>query len=293
MGRPQQAPTGGTAEAPRSIAAAAIPGPPRRRYAAAMSPLRAALIDLAGVLHLGDTALPGAAAALQRLRDSGLALRFLTNTTRKTRDALTADLQSLGFALDADEIVTAASAAQALIGARGLHPHLLIHPGIAAEFADRDGESPDCVLLGDAADGFSYAALDRCFRILMEDPQRPLIAMAKNRYFRGEDGLHLDMGPFVAALEAASGRQALVTGKPSPEFFEAALAAVGVPAQAAVMVGDDWEADIAGAAACGIRGLLVRSGKYQAGDETKLGGLDAEVVDDFAAAVDLMLQGGA
>lgn len=279
-----------------------------------MTPLRAVLIDLAGVLHVGDVALPGAREALERLRASGLALRFLTNTTRRTRQRLTADLLRLGFEIAPEEVVTATSAARDFLLRHGLHPHVLVHTGIAEEFADLASDEPDSVLLGDAAEGFSYPALDRCFRVLMDDPARPLIAMARNRYFRQPDGLHLDMGAFVAALEYACGRPAIVTGKPAPEFFLGALASiiesasVGAASPAtgsapgsglkpllpgtvpAVMIGDDLEADIAGAMALGIAGILVRTGKFQPEDDARARALGAVIVDDFGAAVDELLR---
>lgn len=253
--------------------------------------LRTVLIDLAGVLHVGDMPLPGARDALARLRNSDLALRFLTNTTRRTCRRLAADLVNTGFDIRPEEIETAASAARAYVLRHKLHPKLLIHPGISAEFADLSSGKPDSVLLGDAAEGFDYAALDECFRVLMEDRERPLVAMARNRFFRQADGLHLDMGPFVAALEYACERPAVVTGKPAPEFFRGALAAVGADPAETVMIGDDVEADVGGAMALGMAGVLVRTGKYRPEDDERAGALGAEVVDDFGAAVDRLLQG--
>ena len=57
--------------------------------------------------------------------------------------------------------------------------------------------------------------------------------------FRERDTLHLDAGPFVAALEYASGQTAVITGKPAPEFFRAVLADLGARPDEAVMIGDD------------------------------------------------------
>lgn len=66
--------------------------------------IRAALIDLNGTLHVGDAATPGAQAALQRLRASGVAARFVTNTTKDTVANLLALVQGLGFAIQRDEV---------------------------------------------------------------------------------------------------------------------------------------------------------------------------------------------
>ena len=78
------------------------------------------------------------------------------------------------------------------------------------------------------------------------------------------------MGPFVAALEFASGRSARVVGKPSREFFRLARSHLDLAPHQVAMVGDDWETDIAGAQRVGLRTVLVRTGKYRTGDCEKL-----------------------
>lgn len=109
---------------------------------------RAVLIDLAGVLHTGDQALPGTIPALARLRAAGLPLRFLTNTTRTPSDVLFQRLCAMGFDLQASELQTAALAARTLVRQRGLKPLWLVHPDIAAEMGPSAAE-PDVVVLGD------------------------------------------------------------------------------------------------------------------------------------------------
>jgi len=248
--------------------------------------VKAVLIDLAGVLHTGDEALPGSVDALARLRRAGLPLRFLTNTTRTPSPVLYTRLQRMGFTLAADEIQTAALAARTLVHQRGLRPHWLVHPDIAAEMGASDPQ-PNAVVLGDMGDHFSYAVLNQAFRLLMQGA--PLIAMARNRYFMEPDGLSLDMGAFVTGLEYSAGVTAEIVGKPAPAFFDAALAELGVSAGEAVLIGDDLSDDIGGAQAAGIAGLLVRTGKFRAGDDSHPDIRPAATFDNFAAAVDALL----
>lgn len=248
---------------------------------------KAVLIDLAGVLHTGDEALPGAVLALARLRASGLALRFLTNTTRTPSNILFAKLQRMGFTLAAGEIQTAALAARTLVRSRGLRPLWLVHPDIAAEMGD-SAVDPDIVVLGDMGTHFTYPVLNRAFRLLMDG--LPLMAMARNRYFMEADGLSLDMGAFVAGLEYSAGVTAEVTGKPAAAFFEAALAELGVAAADAVLIGDDLTDDIGGAQAAGIPGLLVRTGKFRPGDDAHPEIKPAAVFDNFTAAVNAIIR---
>ncbi len=258
--------------------------------------IQGVLLDLSGVLYEGDHCLPGASEALARLHAAGLPLRYLTNTTRTPCAALVARLRALGLDVAEEEVFTAPQAARHHVAAHGLTPWLLVHPDIVAEMRGAGigtgtGTPPvpadcDCVLVGDAGEGFSYAALNQAFRLLIAG--RPLLAMGRNRYFQEAGQLSLDAGPFVAALEYASGVQAEVIGKPARSFFEGALAALGCPPSAAVMIGDDVEADVLGAVNCGMQAILVGTGKYRHGDEAGLPAA-ARFEPDIAAAVDWIL----
>ncbi len=250
-------------------------------------PPRAVLLDIAGVLHDGERAYPGAVEAVARLRAAGVPLRFVTNTSRRTRTATVQHLQGLGFEVATAEVFTAPLAGRAYLEARGLRPLLIIHPALAPDFAGLATEPPNAVFLADAGEHFDYATLDPAFRLLIGGA--PLVAVGRNRYFRTGNELHLDAGPFVAALEYASGQSAVITGKPAPEFFAAVLADLGARPAEAVMLGDDVEADVLGAVAAGLRGVLVRTGKYRPGDEAGLPGAGASVAADLAGAVERLL----
>jgi len=251
--------------------------------------IRGVLLDLSGVLYAGDTALPGAAEAVTRLRDSGLPLRFLTNSTRTPKASLLDRLAGFGIALDPDELFTPARAARDRLAAEGWAPHLLVHPDLEGEFADCATDGPPALVLGDAGTGFSYDALNAAFRVLAEGA--PFLALAANRVFLDADGkLSLDAGAFVAALEFASGTKAEVLGKPAPGYFRAAADSMGLDLAEVAMVGDDAEADVAGALTAGAgQAVLVRTGKYQTGDETRFTPAPSEVAEGVAQAADWLL----
>jgi len=245
------------------------------------------LLDLSGVLYVGNRPVHGAHEALARLQAAGIPLRYVTNTTRSPARVILRQLGSMGFPARPEELFTAPMAARDHLQRHGLRPYLLIHPELAPEFRDLEGPAPDAVLLGDAGSGFTYDALNRAFRLLMEGA--PLIAMGRNRYFQEPDGLSLDAGPFIAALEYAAGVEAVITGKPAAGFFHAACIALGTAPERTVMVGDDVEADVNGATAAGLEGILVRTGKYRPGDEQRLESPDSVVLPDFNAAVEWIL----
>ena len=252
--------------------------------------IKGVLIDLSGVLYVGDAALPGAAEALERLEAAGLPVRFVTNTTRKTKAALLAQLRGLGLPVAAEDVFTPAQAACDWLAAEGYAPHLLVHPGLEPDFADCATEGPKAVVLGDAGEFFDYARLNAAFRAIAGGA--PFLALAANRVFKDADGeLSMDAGAFVAALEYASGVKAELLGKPAPAFFAAAAASMGVELAQVAMIGDDAEADVAGALAAGAGGgVLVRTGKYREGDETRVSPRPTAVVEDIAEAVELILR---
>jgi len=247
--------------------------------------IRSVLIDIDGVLCVGGVPLPGALAALELLRQRGVGLRFVTNTTRRTRTDIVRDLGAMGFDIALHEVISGAIAARRIIEARGLRPLLLVHPGLLPDFAGLSTANPNAVLIGDAADGFTYHAMNAAFRVLVGVPGAPLVALANNRYFQASDGLALDAGPYVAALEYAAGVRAEITGKPAPAIFRTALEELQCAPGDALMIGDDIESDIGGALAAGLQAILVRTGKYRASDEMHPTVRPSAIADDFHRAV--------
>lgn len=245
------------------------------------------LLDLAGVLYVGDTPLPGAREAIERLHHARLPTRYLTNTTRSTRQAILDRLSRMGLSIPPDSLYTAPLAARRYVESHGLRPYLLIHPNLKAEFAEF-GEGPyNAVLVGDGGEAFTYERLNCAFRLLLEGV--PLLSMGNNRYFKERDGFSLDVGPFVTALEYAAGVRATILGKPAPDFFRAAIAGLGCKADEVMMVGDDVAADVIGAVSAGLQGVLVKTGKYRPGDENQLKSANANVLADVTAAIDWII----
>jgi len=229
--------------------------------------LKAILLDISGVLTEDGEALPGAIDAVAQLQESELALRFLTNTSRKTSAKVCEDLKALGFHVAPAQVFTAPGAIRRYLAHHRLCPYLLVHERLEPEFDDLPRGEPDAVVLGDAGQRLDYALLDEAFRLLLDGA--PLLTVGTNRYFRQAGEFHLDAGPFVRALEYAAGIEARVLGKPSEDFFRDVLDEAGVAPGEAMMVGDDVECDVVAAMNIGLQACLVRSGKYRQGDEAQ------------------------
>jgi len=230
--------------------------------------IRGALIDVDGTLLDGDAAIPGAAQALARMRGRGIPFRITTNTTRRPRRAIAAALRGAGIDAATAEILIPASLACARIVRSGKRRAGLLVPESSRE--DFGGvivveDRPDWVVVGDLGREFTFDRLNLAFRWVQDGAG--LIALHKNRYWNaGERGRVLDAGPFVTALEFATGREAEVVGKPSPAFFELALADLGCNAADVVCIGDSLENDCVGAAAVGCLTALVRTGLFDAAE---------------------------
>jgi len=248
----------------------------------------ALLLDLSGVLYDGDSIIQGALEAVQQVQDSDLQLRFITNTSQKTRASLLQHLRGLGFVVEEDQLFTAVDAARAWLTCRDLRPFCLVHENIHLEFSDFDQRDPNAVLVADAEQGFNYDNLNRAFQLCMQGA--PLLGVGYNRYYKLGNKLHMDVGAFIKAIEFAAGVEATIVGKPDPEFFNLVIGSTGVEAGRVLMVGDDVFGDVEGALNAGIPACLVRTGKYRPGDENRIQG-SFQLVNSVLEAVQLALNG--
>ncbi len=244
--------------------------------------IRAFLIDLEGTLCQAGELIAGAREALESIRTAGLSYAIVTNTTSRPRSVIARELAKMGLPVEPERLFTAPRAARSLLLDRGLlRCHFLVVPALLEDFSgiESDDERPDAVVVGDLGAGFTFERLNHAFRLLLAGAQ--LVSLAPNRYYRGPDGLLLDVGAFVAALEYGSGRTATLTGKPAASFFRRALETVGASAEETAVVGDDLEFDVHGAQSAGFSGILVRTGKYRQQFETTGRSPDA-VLDSIA-----------
>lgn len=225
--------------------------------------IRGLLLDLEGVLYEAGRPVAGAGEAVRQAAAAGLAIRFITNTTTQPRRVVLERLWAMGFAVQPGHLFSPAVAACRLLerdGVTRLHlaaPEVLAEDFTAFELVDA---APQAVVMGDLYKDFTWDHLNQVFQ-MMRDGAR-LIALHRNRYCRRAEGIALDLGPFVAALEYAAGVKATVVGKPVGLLFALALADMGLDPAEVMMIGDDLEADIGGARSAGLVAVQVETGKY-------------------------------
>ena len=225
------------------------------------------LIDIEGVFIRNTEVIPGAIEALQTLRARGIPYRFITNTTIYCRQTLVERLQAMGFPIEVEELFTATYAAARYLreqNAQSYYPLLL--PDAQQEFAGLDvtEEKPEFVVMGDMGANFTYPRLNKALQAILNGAR--FIALHKQRTWRTEQGLYMDAGAFVVALEYAAEVKAEIMGKPSRAYFRMVLDDLGIAPERVAMIGDDIESDVRGAQLIGMKGWLVKSGRFRKED---------------------------
>ncbi len=237
--------------------------------------MKALLFDMDGVVYNSETLIAGAPETLAWVRARGIPLMFVTNTTSRGRAVLVEKLRNFGIEATEEDILTPCVAAKAYIESRDREgaTALFVPAKSYGEFeslrmleSERE-TGARYVVVGDLGEGWDFQTLTRAFRLLQSSPEAELIALGLTRFWQAEDGLRLDTAPYVAALECASGRKPVVLGKPAAAFFHAAAEKLGVSPHEILMIGDDVRVDVGGAQQAGLKGALVKTGKYRAGDE--------------------------
>ncbi|MCL4121700.1 UNVERIFIED_CONTAM: hypothetical protein GTU68_037258 [Idotea baltica] len=257
-------------------------------------PIKGILLDITGVLYesgegLGSV-IEGSVDAVARLKSAGLPLRLLTNETCATKEAILKKLNHHGYSFVPEDIFSPIPAVKAILKEKNLRPHILVYPDVEEEFKEFEQTDPTCVVVGDADQAFSFENMNKAFNTLMAMKKPILYSLGKGKYYRHKGQLQLDVGAFVTALEYACDVESVVVGKPSDQYFKAALDDMGVSPESAVMVGDDINSDVGGAQKCGIRGVLVKTGKFNSNNLNHPTVKPDFIADNLSHAIDCLLK---
>lgn len=234
------------------------------------------LLDLDGTLYTDEGPIPGAVDALAYFRRRAVSVRFVTNTTRRSRGDILRRLREFGFAVEDEELFTPSHAATGILRRLGVQTAAPFLPSevlpdigpfhwVGGTASSETDAAPDAVVVGDLGTAWTPALLNEALRYLMAGAT--LIALQKGRYWLGPSGPEMDAGAYVSALEFAAGVDGVVCGKPETPFYEAAVSTLGptvLPGEV-VMIGDDVWNDVRGAQTSGLQGWLVKTGKFQQG----------------------------
>ncbi|MBI3923482.1 MAG: phosphoglycolate/pyridoxal phosphate family phosphatase [Armatimonadetes bacterium] len=232
-----------------------------------VSSIRTVLLDMDGVIYLGKRVVPGAVAAIARLRENGLRVCFCSNNSSKSRTDYQEKLRSLGIPSEIEEIVNSARATALYLEETGKLPCRVLVVGgaglgeelssVGAEVVVDGVTEADFVIVGFDRQ-FNYETLTRAFKAL--EKGAGFIATNRDATLPLEDGQYPGGGTMVAAIETAIGRPPIVIGKPSPYSLLKLLEQVGGSPETAMMVGDRLETDILAGKQGGLQTTLVLTG---------------------------------
>lgn len=239
-------------------------------------------LDLDGVVWLADSVIPGAAAAVAAVRARGERVVFLTNNSALTVADYVAKLASMGIAAAADDVITSAQAAAALLEP-GQTAHACAGPGVVAALEERgvrvaDGRPCDAVVVGWHR-SFDYERLTTAVRAVWGGAR--LIGTNDDATYPTPEGPLPGGGSLLAAVAYASGATPTVAGKPNEPMARLVASRVGA---VEVMVGDRPSTDGLMARRLGARFALVLSGVTSEADLPVHPEPD-EIADDLAALV--------
>lgn len=216
------------------------------------------LLDLDGVVYVGDRALPGARSSIRRLRNWDKTLRFLTNDPRPTREGIVARLDDFGIEAHVEEVVTCGWSTAVHLRKSGIQSAYVVgSDGLRRELEQADvhptdGEDAEAVVVGCDVT-VSYPDIRRAARLIRRGAR--FVATNEDATFPTPNGPAPATGTIVAAVRTASGEEPYVVGKPHPGMFRAALD--DHDPEGAVMVGDRLDTDILGAQRQGLTALLL------------------------------------
>jgi HAD superfamily hydrolase (TIGR01450 family) len=264
--------------------------------------VRLVVFDLDGVVYRGDRPIPGASDLIAALHDRGVTVRFATNNSMVTRAGYVERLGAMGIPTAEGEVVTSTSATVVHlayhapdvrrvlgIGADGMREELQaagLQVTMAASAPD-SGEY-DAVVVGLDPD-VDYRRLSVAMSAISRGAR--FIATNADARYPIPGGFLPGAGAIVAAVATATGSEPIVIGKPSPAMFTAILEETGVGADACVVVGDNPQADVAGANRAGCASILVLTGVATSEDAEALSGeLAPTAIADGPAEVWALLE---
>lgn len=226
-----------------------------------------ALLDLDGVVYIGDHAVPGAVEGLKAARAAGMRAAFVTNNAGRPPEAVAAHLVELGIPASVDEVVTSAQAGAALLADRlsaGAPVLAVGGPGVALAL-ERVGLRPvptgDAVAVDAVLQGFGrdLAWTDLAAAALAVQRGAHWVLTNPDLTLPVPGGVAPGNGSMARAVQAAAGRPPdEIAGKPHPALMAASVRRTG--ALRPLVVGDRLDTDIEGAVRSGIPSLLVLTG---------------------------------
>ena len=230
----------------------------------------AVLLDGDGVLWKSNQPLPGINPFFDFLEDQGINWALLTNNNTRTVQEYITKLNEFGIPADKNSVYTSSTVTADYLLERfgkGAHLHVVGMDGLIttlkeAGFNLTHGEqTPDNSAVAVVAGmdrQITHEKIKIAMRLILEGAA--FIATNTDGSFPTPEGINPGTGMVIGALQATSGVEPFVAGKPHPAIFNTALKTFKALPEHTLMVGDRLETDILGATALGIYSVAVLTG---------------------------------
>ena len=253
------------------------------------------IIDLDGVVYLLNEPIPGSSAVVHHLQELNVPFVFLTNNSVATPRMYVERLERLGIEVEPWQVVTSPQAVRRhlemketgvgrtafVIGERGLVSEL---EAVGLDIVEgEEAASADFVFVGWDRE-FDFNKLKTAVVALRNGAE--YIVTNTDATYPTPEGLWPGAGSIVAAVNTGSGREPFIAGKPNPLIVELALQRMGTRAEAALLVGDRLDTDIAAGVGAGVDTVLVLTGVSSAEEVDETGISPTHLRDDFNALLD-------
>lgn len=221
------------------------------------------LFDIDGVLEYQGKVYEGAIDIVNKVRENGIKVRFLTNSTLKSSRSATEKLKNKGFIVYQEEVITASYATALYL--KKIKPKsiwlLLAREGVE-EFKDFviDEDNPEYVVIGDCRDSFNFNTMNKVLNKVMNGAK--LIGMISELIDSSLGTLELNVGSWVKMIETAANVKATYIGKPNRFVFDLILNDLDIDRKKVLMVGDRVSSDVVGAKMAKIKSVLVKQGEF-------------------------------
>ncbi|MGZ5001261.1 MAG: HAD-IIA family hydrolase [Methylomonas sp.] len=236
------------------------------------SDIRALIIDMDGVLWHGDQAQAGLVEFFNTLRGLNLPFILATNNASQTPGQYVDKLAGMGVAVSPNEILTSGMATASFLAERYRPEETRVFvigmSGARQPLLDKGFTLTDIIVNGMKPDAdIVVSGLDK--HLSWDKLTTAALNIQAGAAFYGTNGdvtLPTELGfvpgngATLAALEAATGVEPVIIGKPEPVIYQQAFDLLGVGPDHTIAIGDRLETDILGAVRAGIRSLMVLSG---------------------------------
>lgn len=240
------------------------------------SHFKGVIFDISGVLEFKGETYPGAIKLVDTLRQKGIIIRIVTNSTLRSRKNCAIKLNQMGFKVYEKEVITASYATACYL--KKVKPKscwIMLEGDGLDEFSafNQDHKNPEYIVLGDYRDGFNFQNMNKALKCLQAGSK--LVVMIPEMVDNSMGDVELTVGAYGKMLEKAAEVQATYLGKPNKYIFDMTLKTMDIQRHDVLMVGDKIATDIFGAKLAGIKSVLVKSGEFRESD------LDGDVQPDY------------